>query len=364
MGFNCGIVGLPNVGKSTIFNALTAAHVPAEAFPFCTTDHHVGRVIVPDARLKKIAEIFKPERVVPTSVEFVDIAGLVKDAHKGEGLGNKFLGHIRNVDAIAHVVRCFDSENVTHVLGRVDPLDDIQVIETELILADLETLDRRWEKTAHAAKVANKEAKEELPSLEKLRSAVQGGKPIRHLQLEAEDIKLANDLGLLTIKPVFYVANGNETDIKTPSMRIRAIQDYAAKEKSDVVILCGGIEAELIDLSEEERTAFLSDLGLSETFLDRLIHAGYHILDLITFFTKEGPEARAWTIKRGTKAPQAAGKIHTDFEKGFIKAEVFAYDELIKHGTEAEVRKHGLIRQEGQDYIVKDGDIIAFKFNV
>lgn len=364
MGFNCGIVGLPNSGKSTIFNALTAAHVPAEAFPFCTTDHNEGRVAVPDTRLKKLAEIFKPERVVSTTVEFVDIAGLVKDAHKGEGLGNRFLSYIREVDAIAHVVRCFDNDKVSHVYGRIDPITDIEVVNTELLLADMETVDKRLAKLHHGAKLGKKEYFEEISTLEKFKDSLAKGTAIRLLQLTEKERTVAKGLSLLTAKPVLYVANGNETDIKEPSERVRLVEEYASREKADMVTLCGGIEAELIDLSPDERIAFLKDLGLTETFLDRLIHAGYRLLDLITFFTKDGSEVRAWTVKRGAKAPEAAGKIHTDFEKGFIKAEVYSYEDLLKFGDEHEIRRHGHIRQEGHDYIVKDGDIIHFKFNV
>lgn len=364
MGFNCGIVGLPNVGKSTLFNAMTAAHVPAESYPFCTKDHHTGMVAVPDERLDAIAAIFKPERVVPTQVEFVDIAGLVENAHAGEGLGNKFLGHIREVDAIAHVVRCFDAPQVSHPYDKIDPVHDIEIINTELMLADLDMVNRRLGKTSGAAKAGEKAARAELAVLEKLKAGLEAGTPGRKLGIDVAGFELLGDLNLLTTKPLLYVANVNEDDVKHPSDRVKQVMDYAKKDGAPMVEICGSIEDELADLSDDEKKDFLDDLGLEEPGLPRLIHAGYKLLDLITFFTKDGPEVRAWTVRRGTKAPKAAGNIHTDFEKGFVRAEVYSYDELMKEGSEQKVRDVGHLRVEGHDYVIKDGDIMHFRFNV
>lgn len=364
MGFNCGIIGLPNAGKSTIFNALTAQHVSAEAYPFCTTDHNKGIVNVPDERLDRIAAIFKPKKVVSTHVEFVDIAGLVKNAHVGEGLGNKFLHHISEVDAIAHVVRCFDNNNVAHVEGKIDPVNDIEIIETELMLSDLEKATRHLEKNIKTAKSGDKEIKRLIAVLERAKEDLENGTPLRKTPFIESEKEILRPLSLLSIKPVLYVANGNETDIKTPSNRIKAVEKYTGDNGYEFLVICGGIESELADLSKEEQIDFLKDLGLLETGLVRLIHAGYKLLDLITFFTKEGPEVRAWTVKSGTRAPQAAGKIHTDFEKGFIRADVFTYNELVGAGDEQVIKERGHLRSEGHEYIVQDGDIIQFKFNV
>jgi len=364
MGFNCGIVGLPNVGKSTLFNAMTAAGVPAENYPFCTKDKNTGMVPVPDRRLAEIASISKPERVIPTQVEFVDIAGLVEGAHKGEGLGNKFLGHIRNVDAIAHVVRLFDAPDVVHNYPDIDPIRDIEVVNTELMLADLDSVMRRWQKIANSAKTGDKEAKKELALLKKLKEALEAGRPAREAGAAPEEEHLLADLGLVTDKPVIYVLNVNEDDVKSPSERVKRTLEKTQREGAAAIEICGSIEGELADLPDEEKSAFLNDLGLEEAGLPRLIHAAYRLLDLVTFFTKDGPEVRAWTVKRGTKAPAAAGKIHTDFEKGFIRAEVYSCEELMKAGSEHALKEQGHIRVEGHDYAIRDGDVVHFRFNI
>lgn len=364
MGFNCGIVGLPNVGKSTLFNAMTAAHVPAENYPFCTKDQNTGMVAVPDRRLADLAAIFKPERLVPTQVEFVDIAGLVEGAHKGEGLGNKFLGHIRNVDAVAHVVRLFDAPDVVHNYPEINPTHDIEIVNTELMLADLDAVMRRWQKIANSAKTGDKDAKKELAVLEKLKKALEAGQPARNAGVAPEEQAHLVDLGLVTDKPVIYVLNVNEDDVKSPSARARDTIEGLQREGNSVIEICGSIEDELADLSDDDKRAFLDDLGLEEPGLPRLIHAAYRLLDLVTFFTKDGPEVRAWTVKRGTKAPAAAGKIHTDFEKGFIRAEVYSYDDLMKAGSEHKVKELGHMKIEGHDYVIRDGDVVHFRFNV
>ncbi len=364
MGFNCGIVGLPNVGKSTIFNALTQAGAQAANYPFCTIDPNVGVVPLRDKRLDAIAKIFKPEKILPTTIEFVDIAGLVKGASKGEGLGNQFLGHIKSVDAIAHIVRCFEDPDVVHVEGSVDPIRDIEVINTELALADLVTVEKRLEKNARLAKAGDKKALMEAEVLEKIKASLNEAQAARFLNLSPEEKAMIHELFLITLKPVLYVANVSEADLKTPSKHARKVQEHASKEGSECVILSGAIESEISSLSQEEQTDFLKDLGLAESGLDRMAHAGYRLLHLISYFTAGPKEVRAWTIPQNTKAPQAAGVIHTDFEKGFIKAEIYHFNDLIKYGSELAVKENGLMRLEGKEYIVKDGDIIFFRFNV
>ncbi|HUX37035.1 MAG TPA: redox-regulated ATPase YchF [Rectinemataceae bacterium] len=369
MPLNCGIVGLPNVGKSTIFSALTSAKAEAANYPFCTIDPNVGIVAVPDSRLAKLSSMFKPKKTVPAIVEFVDIAGLVRGASKGEGLGNQFLSHIREVGMIAHVVRCFDDPDIIHVANRIDPVDDIEVIHTELALADLDTVDKRVEKLQKQLKVQDpqikKETERELSALAKIRPALEEGRAARSVSLEAEEAEAVRKSFLITMKREIYVCNTDEAGIKTGNAHIEAVKARATSEGSEAVVICGKFEAELGDLgSEEEKREFLAELGLEESGLSSLIHAAYRLLGLRTFFTAGEDECRAWTIKAGDKAPQAAGVIHTDFEKGFIKAEVYSYDDLLQFGTEKSVKEAGRLRQEGKEYIVQDGDIVFFKFNV
>lgn len=365
MPLNCGIVGLPNVGKSTIFNALTSAKAAAANYPFCTIEPNTGIVTVPDPRLDKIAALVKPDRVIPTTMEFIDIAGLVEGASKNEGLGNKFLGHIRATDAIVHVVRCFADPEVVHVAGRVNPLHDIDIINTELLLADLEKVEKRFSKVERSAKnAADAKAKAEVAVLQKLLTALQSGKPARVVELTDEEKPVARELFLITAKPMLYVANVDDTGLTGGNEWVDAVERRAAEENSQVVRICGALESEIALLEPSERDEFLKDMGLEEPGLNRLIRSAYRLLELITYFTAGVQEVRAWTIRRGTRAPGAAGVIHSDFEKGFIKADCYHCDDLFTYGSEQAVKEKGLLRSEGKDYVVKDGDILFFKFNV
>ena len=366
MSFQCGIVGLPNVGKSTLFNALTESGIPAENYPFCTIEPHIGIVELPDARLKDLARIYNPEKVTPATVEFIDIAGLVKGASKGEGLGNQFLGQIRQTSAILHVVRCFDDKNITHVDGSIDPVRDVETIETELLLADILTLEKRKHKVEKLARSGEKGAKNSLYILDLLLEHCSNGNAARLVKVDEEYNEFKKSLQLLTEKPVLYIANSDEAETmegKTGE-HVRSLEEYALKEDNVVISLCSSIEQEIALLEEEEKPIFLQEYGLSEPGLNRVIRSSFQLLNLQNFFTCGEKEVKSWTISKGSTAPQAAGNIHSDFERGFIKADTFHFSELIENGSEKALKELGLIRQEGRDYIVNDGDCIFFKFNV
>lgn len=361
-----GIVGLPNVGKSTLFNAITKAGAEAANYPFCTIEPNVGVVDVPDTRLNVLGEMFKSKKIVPAAMRFVDIAGLVKGASKGEGLGNKFLAHIREVDAVAQVVRCFEDGNITHVEGSIDPLRDIEIINTELCLADMETVEKRQERLVKLLKTGDKKVPVEKAVLDKVMEGLGEAVPARRLGLTDEEKEFLTELHLLTMKPVLYVANVAEDEVATPenNPHVQAVRKYAEEEGAETIVVSAKMESEIAELPEDEAKEFLEMAGLEEAGLDRLIKAGFKLLGLMTYLTAGETESRAWTIKRGTKAPQAAGKIHSDFERGFIRAEIVSYDDLVACGSKAAARDKGLVRLEGKDYVMQDGDVVEFRFNV
>ena len=366
MALTAGIVGLPNVGKSTLFNAITQAGAEAANYPFATIDPNVGIVEVPDERLNKLTELVNPKKTVPTAFEFTDIAGIVKGASKGEGLGNQFLSHIRQVDAICQVVRCFVDENITHVAGRVDPIDDIEIINLELILADLETVNKRAQRVEKLARQKDKDAVAEQEVLLKVRAGLEEEIPARALEFTDDQLKIVKGLHLLTFKPTLYVANVSEDEVADPDSNenVQKVREFAAKENAEVIVICAKIEEEISELDQEEKEMFLEDLGITESGLDKLIKASYSLLGLATYFTAGEQEVRAWTFRKGIKAPQAAGIIHTDFERGFIRAETVSYQDLVDAGSMGQARENGRVRLEGKEYIVQDGDVIHFRFNV
>ena len=365
MSLTAGIVGLPNVGKSTLFNAITKKSILMANYPFATIDPNVGVVIVPDARIDVLKNMYNPERVIPTTYEFTDIAGLVKGASNGEGLGNKFLSHIREVDAVVEVVRCFDDENIIHVDGSVDPIRDIEVINVELVLSDLEIATSRINRTGKKAMTTkNKDDVKEIELLERIKDALESNIPVRKLGLDEEEKKLISSFNLITLKPIIYALNVEDNDINTSNNYTKLVEDYAKKEGSETAIICAKLESELSELDEEEKKLFLDDLGIKESGVERLINKTYDLLGLATFFTVGKDEVRAWTFKKGSKAPECAGIIHSDFEKGFIKAEVMSYNDLVNAGSELKVRELGKARIEGKEYIMQDGDICHFRFNV
>ena len=366
MALTAGIVGLPNVGKSTLFNAITKAGALAANYPFATIEPNVGSVTVPDERLEKLTELVTPKKTVPTTFEFTDIAGIVKGASTGEGLGNKFLSHIREVDAICQVVRCFEDENITHVAGTVNPIDDIEVINLELILADMESVDKRIARVAKMAKQKDKDAMIEEPILLKLKEVLEAEKPARAADLSDDEKKVIKGLHLLTIKPMLYVANVSEDEVADPSENkyVKMVQEYAAAEGAQVIVVCAKIEEEISELEDEEKKEFLAELGIAESGLDQLIKASYSLLGLATYFTAGVQEVRAWTFRKGMKAPQCAGIIHSDFERGFIRAETVAFDDLVQYGSKPAAKEAGRVRSEGKEYVVQDGDVMEFLFNV